>query len=248
MKRSKIAGWCIAHYGKPYIAAAVEAMYDQVDAIFIAYTAAPSQSFSTQMPCPDTQDELLEQIKPFKDKIVWQEGNWMHEWEHCDAARAMAKGYEWLVRFDTDEIFPPGAVQYYIEEAAKTDNAEWRIPFLHFWRSFGKVCKDQSWPVRIEHTMGGTLHGWIGKQESKMAICHMGYASPPNYIEYKMSVSGHHNEWRPDWFQNRFLANAQTDVHPVCFNPPYWNTEDFPAKDLPPVLKNHPYFGREVIE
>lgn len=247
MKKSKIAAWAIAHYGRPYIAAAVASLYDQVDKIFIAYTDAPSQSFGTSLPCPDAKEELLAEIEPYMDKVVWQDGHWEHEWQHCDAARAMAVGYEWLVRFDTDEIYPEGAVQYWVDEAAKTTHKEWRIEFRHFWRSFSRYCDDQSWPVRIERTTQGDGMGWLPASD-KYAVCHMGYALPPKYIEYKMSVSGHRNEWRQDWYQGRFLANAQEDVHPVCWNPPLWHTKPCDPTKLPKQLKEHEYYGQEVIE
>lgn len=246
-KKSSVAAWCICHYGKPYIAASVAALYDQVDKIFIAYTDKPSQSFGTTMACPDTKEELLKEIEPYMDKVEWMDGSWEHEWQHCDAARAMAAGYEWLVRFDTDEIYPRGAVKYWVSEAAKTKYKEWRIEFKHFWRSFSKFCYDQSWPVRIEHTTSGEGLGWLPASE-KHAVCHMGYAMPVKYIDYKMSVSGHKSEWRPDWFVSRFLVNAQKDVHPVCWNPPLWNTEDYDKTKLPPQLKSHPFYNLDVIE
>ncbi|MCR4307717.1 MAG: hypothetical protein NUV80_04080, partial [Candidatus Berkelbacteria bacterium] len=69
--RKDTAAYCIVHYGVPYIAAAVESLYDQVDKICIAYTDMPSQSFATSLSCPDTREELLEQIKPFMDKVEW---------------------------------------------------------------------------------------------------------------------------------------------------------------------------------
>ena len=182
------------------------------------------------------------------DKIEWMEGHWEHEHEHCDAARAMTKGYTWKVRFDTDEIFQPGSVDAYIKQAEKSDYQQWRVPMIHFWRSFGKVCRDGQFPIRLERETG-TGTGWLDSDKEKLSIIHLGYAMPTKYIEYKMSVSGHKSEWRPHWFQDRWQPNAQEDVHPVVYLPvPLWNTEDYPKENLPKVLHNHSFFNLHVID
>lgn len=245
--RRSIAAYCICHYGLPYIAAAVESLYDQVDHIYIAYTNKPSQSFQTEMTCPDTKEDLLEAIKPFMDKVTWAEGSWEHEVEHCDYARSLAAAdHDWLVRFDTDEIFPEGCIEFYINEAEKSEYREWRMPFMHFWRSFSRVCRDASHPIRLGRKEGEGL-GWLPGDDEKYTVCHMGYAMPTKYIDYKMAVSGHKSEWRPDWYEKRWLANAQEDTHPVCWNPPLWNPEEYDITKLPEVLKKHEYYGKEVI-
>lgn len=246
MNKKEVAAFCIAHYGLPYFTASVESLYNQVDKIFIAYTDRWSQSYPTGINCPDNEEELKEAVKPFWDKIVWARGQWDHEYEHCDFARNMAADYSWRVRFDTDEIFPDGAVEYYINQAEPTEFKEWRMPFMHFWRSFGKVCRDASHPVRLERNTGIGL-GWLHDPEEKYTIFHMGYALPTKYIDYKMSVSGHKSEWRPNWYEEKWLPNSQLDVHPVIYLPAFWNTENFEKEKLPTVLKKHKYFNEEII-
>lgn len=239
--------YLILHYGKPYLAYAIEAIYPQVDKIAIAYTDRPSQSFGTTLQCPDTRQELLDLIEPWRDKIEWIDGNWTHEYEHCDAARAAISNCDWQVRLDADEIFPEGAVDHYIAQAEKQEFQNWRMPFYHFWRSFGKVCRDSSFPQRLERKEGNGS-GWLDDEQENYRVAHMGYAMPTEYIIYKMAVQGHHNEWRPDWYEGKWLPNAQQDVHPVIYIPPFWNTEDFDKLKLPKVLHKHPYFKLDIIE
>ena len=241
----KKLAYCILHYGKPYLKAAVAAIYPQVDKIMIFYTATPSQGFSTDMICPDTREELKKEIEEFSDKVEWVEGSWQYEGDHCDEVQKYRTGYNWLIRFDADEIYPEGSVDYYISEAEKTPCKEFRVPFSHFWRSFKWACKDAQWPIRLFRVGSGEGLGWVG---DKYRVFHMGYAQPTKYIDYKMQVQAHRPEWRPHWYQDRWLANAKQDIHPVSYLPvPLWNAEEFMG-ELPEVLKAHKYANLEVIE
>ena len=237
--------YMILHTGKPYFRAAIEAMCPQVDTILILYSAKPSQGYTTDLVPPDTRDELR-QLCP---EAVWIEGEWRNEVEHTEAVKTYVGGYDWLIRFDSDEIFPPGIVDEMISQANETKFKRYRIPFVHFWRSFSRVCRDSSHPIRLERvgTADNSQTPTLDSKGGKYVVYHGGYAQPTKYIKYKMETSGHKTEWRPNWFKDRWLANAQEDVHPVMF-PTHWHTEDFDKNLLPEVLKNHPYFDMEVIE
>lgn len=243
---SKILSYCILHYGRPYFKYAVEALYPQVDKIVILYTSKPSQGFQADIPCPDTREELYTDIQEFMDKIEWVDGEWENEGLHNDAVAKYREGYNWQIRFDADEIYPEGSVDYFIKEAEKTPLKEFRLPFYHFWRSFKWACSDAQWPFRLYRIGSGDGWGWVG---DKYRIFHMGYAQPTRYIQYKMQVQAHRLEWRPDWFEKRWLANVKDDIHPVSYLPtPLWNAGLFDVSKLPDVLKKHPYANSEVIE
>ena len=235
----------ILHYGMPYFEAAVKAMAPQVDKIVILYVNHPSQGHVTDMPNPDSRDDLKNIADKYK--CAWVDGNWMTEGEHCEAIRAYTQGYDWLIRFDSDEIFPEGAVDYYIKEAEKSDFKQYRMPFFHFWRSFEWVCRDGQFPFRLERLNGGVGEDWLHLDGDKYRIYHMGYAMPDEYIEYKMQVQGHRNEWRPDWYKNIWKKNDRTNCHPVSYVVPLWTAEKFDKTKMPQVLKDHPYFDKELI-
>jgi hypothetical protein len=126
--------------------------------------------------------------------------------------------------------------------------AEFRVPFRHFWRSFSRVCLDTSHPKRLTRVQDGKPFGkGVALVDCGDAVCHFGYAMPTRYIEYKLQVSGHRPEFRRDWFDVKWLQNAQRDVHPVMF-PNHWHPVDFDKKKLPEVMRGHPYWGMDVIE
>jgi hypothetical protein len=240
----KIA-YCIAHYGKPYFAAAVEAMYDQVDRIVVLYASSPSQGFRPDMVNPDTEQDLMTCCNPFWDKVTWVNGTWGNEGEHVESFRLFAADYDWAIRFDTDEIFPPGMVDEMIRQAEETNHRDYRIPFVHHWQSFGFVCRDAQMPIRLNRLHGGEGEKYLDSGNGKWVVNHMGYAQPSAYIAYKLQCSGHRPEFRPDWYEKKWLAHAQTDVHPVIFN--WWNAEPYDIALLPEVLKRHTFYGKDPI-
>lgn len=243
----KAIAYSILHYGKPYFATAVAAMYPQVDEIVILYTPNPSQGFSTNIPAPDTEEELKDAITPYMDKIRWVSGVWGTEGDHTDAVRAYTSGYDWLIRFDSDEVYQPDSVGRLIQQAELTNAKIFRLPFLHFWRSFTKVCRDGHNPERILRINSGEGVAYLDSMNETNSVLHFGYAQPTRYIEYKMQVSGHKSEWRPEWFSQRWQTNAQVDVHPVCkFD--FWMPEEFSKEKLPELLKQHKYYDMEVID
>jgi hypothetical protein len=253
----KVLGFIILHYGRPYLRAAVEAILPQVDHLVILYSPKPSQGFGTDTPCPDTEGELKQEAFDALDlqaigldgqsKIQWVRGHWHHEGEHTDAIWQYADGYDWIVRLDADEIFPPGMVAEMIAQAEETQHKNYCVPFVHFWRSFSRVNRDAQMPVRLARVNGGEGQRYLDSKGGKWFVYHFGYAQPSRYIQYKLQVSGHRPEFRPDWYEKKWLANAQEDLHPVNF-PGFWNAEPFDKETMPEVLKRHPYFSMTVID
>lgn len=233
-------------YGKPYLEAAIAAIYDQVDKIVILYTDQPSQGYATALPCPDTEQELMACCNAFWDKITWVNGRWGTEGDHVGAFRIFATDYDWAIRLDSDEIYPPGMVDEMIRQAEETDHKDYRIPFVHHWRSFDHGCRDAQMPTRLTRINGGEGEKYLDSGNGKWEVNHMGYAVPSKYIIYKLQVSGHHAEFRPDWLETRWNANALTDLHPVIFN--WWNAEPYDISRLPEALKRHENYGKTVIE
>ncbi len=270
----KVLGFLILHTGRPYLRAAVESILPQVDHLVILYCPTPSQGFQTDIPCPDARGELLDEVfGPMMlqamgstddgcrwlqaEKVLWVDGQWSNESDHINAIWPYAEGFDWVWRFDADEVSPPGMVQEMIMQAAHKmhraalDQVErpslFRVPFVHFWRCFSRACRDGSHPFRLFKVNGGRGEATLDSKNEKWEVLHFGYAQPTKYITYKMQVSGHRPEWRPDWFESRWLANAQADTHPVMF-PTHWMPVDYDKEKLPDVLKKHPYFSMAVIE
>lgn len=248
-------GFCITHYGAEYFRAALEAIAPQVDKIVILYTDMPSQGFMPETAMlPDTEASLIHCTDIVADKIRWIHGRWPNEGAHVDAILQFAAGYDWLVRFDTDEIFPDGFVDEMIAQADKDmeDHEPWqdhaknyRVPFVHHWKAFDKVCRDGQMPVRLTRTSGGVGEKYLDAK-GKWWVHHMGYAQDTKYINYKLQVSGHRPEFRPEWYAEKWMANAQEDLHPVC-KYGFWNAEPYDKTTLPAVLLKHPNYNKDVI-
>lgn len=237
--------YMICHYGKPFLAAAIEALYDQVDKIIILYTDQPSQGFTPEMQCPDTMEDLMKVCNPFWDKVTWVQGRWGNEGDHVNAFRVFANDYDWAIRFDSDEIFPPGMVDEMIRQAEETQHSNYCVPIVHFWQSFNKVCRDGQMPVRLNRLKGVGEGQKYLDSKGKWFLHHMGYAQPSAYIAYKLQCSGHRPEFRPDWYESKWLAHAQKDLHPVVFD--FWSAEDYDVANLPEVLKKHSLYGKDPI-
>ncbi len=258
----KTLAFCILHTGRPYLRAAIESIFDQVDHIAILYCPTPSQGYQADIPCPDSRIDLLAEVFAIpgsSKKITWIDGKWANETEHVNAIwpYAIEGEFDWVWRFDADEISPPGMIREMAMQAAHERMAAivalldppavFRVPFVHFWRSFSRVCQDGSHPVRLFSLHGGDGEVTLDSKLGGWFVFHMGYAQPTAYITYKMQVSGHRPEWRADWFKDRWLANAQADVHPVMF-PTHWMPEDFAKATMPEVLRKHEFYGMDVIE
>jgi len=142
-------------------------------------------------------------------------------------------------------------IENWEKQAQNKDNRIYRVPFLHFWRSFDKVCRDGHSPERFVKLSGSNMNpaylddGYLEGSPEKYRIYHMGYAQPDKYIQYKMDVQAHHNEWRQDWYFEKWSKNAQTDVHPVVFD--FWNTEDYDKNKMPEELKKNIYHNQSLI-
>jgi len=241
----KILGYMILHTGLPYIKYAIEAILPQVDALIILYTELPSQGYATTKPCPDTRAQLK---KEAGNSVIWIDGFWDNETAHVEAITKYTGGYDWLVRLDADEVFPSGMVSEMIRQAQEKTELfkQYRIPFRHFWRSFSRVCRDGSHPVRLTRLKGGEGTCTLDSINDKYVVNHFGYAMPDKYIVYKMDVSGHRSEWRSNWYSERWQVNAKDDCHPVCF-PTHWMSEEFDKQLLPDSMRSHPYFDMEFI-
>lgn len=113
----------------------------------------------------------------------------------------------------------------------------------------GKIDKDE-WD-RLAKEYGNQsyipliLEPYDAPEETYFRIHHYGYALPIDVTRYKMGIHGHKAEFpNPNWFDEVWLANRQTDCHPIGSD--YWmQTEDV---DVPEFMQDHPFANLEVIE
>lgn len=240
-------------YGKEYLAWALRSVEDAVDEIHILYTSQPSFGRSSHLVCPDSEDELKGQAYRFvKKPIFWHRGYWPTEGAHRDAIISIAIGRaaSQILVVDADEVWAPGAAALALREAADRPEKYHCARFIHFWRSFGWLCRDACMPQRIINVgAGNNTPSYI---YSAAPVLHFGYAQCEELIRYKWTCHGHQNELRPGWLESKFLEwkPGTKDVHPTC-ELDFWvpeATDSETQKILEAVLGDHPYFGKDIIK
>lgn len=244
----KIVAYSALAYGTEYLRWAIRSIIPFVDEYHVLYAAQGSYGHRTNEPCPDSRNDLLRIAREAAGhKLFWHDGEWHNEGQHRSAIHRVAPDADIIVSLDCDEIWQPGLIQQAINAAVQGTVRRWRIPFRHYWRSFYRcVLHDPSYPERVYNTH---FQDDVEQLDTPLAVNHMGYAIRPELMRWKWLIHGHKNELRKDcdWFQSRFMANAQQDCHPVGSQ--YWWPEQINPWDyLPKWMKLHPYANLDVIE
>ena len=246
-----ITAYMPLHYGAPYLEAAIHSIRADVSRIIIIYSATGSHGTQTDAEPPDSYADLYRIARDAAgSKLEWYSH---HGFANESQQRMSVMNYltsedEYLVPLDSDEVWSDGLLNKSIELARQHPEIRlWRLPMVHYWRSFKRGITSPDLPdrlINLKATGDGvsTIPGEFG------VIHHLGYAQPPRYIDYKWRIHGHKHEYRTDidWFKERWLTNAQEDVHPVAIN--HWNTFDVNPVTIPEELHNHPYAHMDIIE
>ena len=210
----------------------------------IFYTQTPSYGHREEgVTCPETEAELQKAYNDPQGKIIWKKGWYGNESQHRNTAEefAQAMGYDILFALDYDEIWIGEELKKAIEYVSTSPIRVFRVPMIHFWRSFSKVCRDLCQPVRFTK-FSGEGEGYCPLDKP---VFHFGYAIPDKMLKYKWTCHGHKDELRKDWIGEKWETNAQEDVHPTNLN--FWNAEDFDKQELPEFMRDHPFYDKEVI-
>lgn len=259
----KVIAYTALHYGRDYLGYAIKSVIDHIDEYWVLYSPVGSHGFRTDVPCPDTRDELYNIARAVAgDKLHWIDGEWALEGQQRDAIYELCPDADVIITLDADEIWHPKLIKQCVgivtdAEVGPWTNpqniAVWRIPIIHYWRSFHRcVLHDPAFPERIVNRRAKGV-AEINLRDFTftpydLVINHMGYAQRSEIVNYKQMTHGHRSEWRKDvnWFRDRFLANAQKDCHPVGSE--FWNPEPVNPWDfMPDFMRQHPYAELEVI-
>lgn len=243
-----IVAYTALHYGSPYLEFAIRSVIDKVDKYFVLYSDEGSHGTRNGAKLPPSESrENLQWIayQASKHKLTWIDGTWAHEGQQRDSIYQYAGDADAILVVDYDEIWPAATVTQAIEEVARRDEKRYRLPMVHFWRSFRRcVLHDPAFPERVLKPGGAgecTIH--------TPPIAHLGYAIPTWLLDYKMAIHGHRAQWRKDidWRHDKWIANAQEDCHPVGSD--FWQPEEVdPFTYLPDWIVQHRYYNQEIIE
>jgi hypothetical protein len=244
----KIVGYTALHYGKDFLGYAIQSVAPDVDVWAVAYSPVGSHGHPANAACPESEAELRaiaeDACAQAGVPLHWYSGHWQHEGQQRDSVFSAEPDADLVIVVDADEVWEPGAAASAIQQGLQMNARSGHAPFIHFWRSFGWVCRDAAQPVRVirPRIVGGDAYLDVPP------VLHFGYARKPADIAYKMQTHGHKGEWRPEWYAQTFLAwqPGEGDLHPT--NHDFWTAEPFDRETLPDALKAHPYYGPEVIE
>lgn len=246
----KIIAYCALHYGKNYLADSIRSVIDRVDEYHVLYTAKPSHGTPSNLPVPETKDELQPiALKAAGDKLHWHDGDWTREGQQRDSITTYAPDADIILNVDSDEIWTD-KVWSLLDSEMDYKGAYIAIPFIHFYRSFyHAVLRDPAAPARILFPKNPNRDQWL-LANLETPILHMGYAQPAELIRYKLSIHGHKNELRcsPDEYVDKIYKdeNRWTDLHPI--GSPFWNADQINAWDfLPAWMQAHPFAYKSVI-
>lgn len=245
----KVIAYTALLYGTDYLGWAIRSVIDHIDELHIIYdsTGHGSHGHRTERECPDSRWELINiATNAAGDKLRWHDGGpYSFEGQQRDAIYGYAPDADVILVLDSDEIWPDGLAQATILQVMMTEARTYRIPIIHYWRSFHRcVLHDPAFPVRAIVPSRATDEWCIDYKP----INHMGYAQRSEIVNFKLTTHGHRGEFRRDvdWFNDVFVANRQTDCHPVGSE--YWNPETVNPLDYMPIwMKDHPYFNLDVI-
>jgi len=245
-----VACYCL-HYGIEWLKWSMRSVEPFVDEIRVYYTPKPSHGYSSNLLCPDSRDELKAIADEFG--VIWHDGLYEREGQHRDFAYddCIKNGADTILVVDADELWKPEDIRTALEyvsvghQSGYPDHRRWRVNMIHFWKSLNWVCRDNMWPERIIiPSSGNAVEGYIPQHIAQPL--HMGYAISDELMRYKISIHGHKAEFRPNWFEEKFLNwNGVGDVHPTCVDT--WTPEPFHKNSIYDLVHDHPYFQLESL-
>lgn len=251
MTKPRIVSYSIVHYGADYLSYALRSVINHVDQAIVIYTPHPSHGHSTTVQCPESESDILQAANIDSDKVrTYTLSGIRHEGPQRDYAVEMCRqaGADLILVVDCDEVWHSDVLTKALDYAWTENKARnWLINFTHLWRSFNWVCRDQGWPVRIidlRHPMSTVAY--IPKEFGD--IYHFGYCIRNNIMDYKLRIHGHKYELRSGWFENRWLIwPPPDDCHPTN-SEGFWNPQPFDKEQLPPLMREHPFWDLERVE
>lgn len=245
---SKIIAQCCLHYGKDYLGASIRSVINEIDEYWCLYTPVGSFGHRADIPCPETRAELFAiASQAAGEKLRWVDGEYTAEGQHRDLIFQLVPDADIILVVDADEVWEYGLVTDVIHHFEGNPDRTVRIPAMHYWRSFYRAMPNDGMHAEHAYCPSHTRMD-KGGLDTTHKIHHFGYAQNKAITYYKQLTHGHKPEWKWDWYDGKFLPNAQEDVHPVInavWNPIAVNPYEY---GLPEWMKEHPYAGLEVIE
>lgn len=238
------------HYGADYLGYVIRSALPFVDKYVVLYTPTATFGNTPTISCPDPREQLL-------TIAISAAGNEGHKIDWHDDKRpetgealAMYPDADMALELDADEVIHPWLFEHILENLrdGNLTKFNYRLPFLHYWRSFRYACEDSSWPARLYLPKNAKDGDPAFYDNAPACIHHFGYARKTADVRYKWECSMHNADFRSEWWEEIWhkFPERLTDLHPVSRD--FWNAREVDPTCLPEVLKDHDYSWRGVIE
>ena len=243
----KIICYCPILYGGEMLDAAIKAVEPFCEKIVMLYTPKPSYGHGTNIPCPESEADLMNIAYSASHKVDWRRIDASHEGQHRGLIFRIAEQgkFDGVLTFDADEVMSDltNWLPKFAESKARNIGF---TGYVNFYKSFNFACYDQFAPIRYIN-----LHNTDGQENFPVTVYHFGCAQRMPIMEYKLLIHGHKNEIRPDWLNDvykKWEPGMMIDKGLHLTSHDLWPTAiPFDKNTLPDILKNHFNYTKDVI-
>ena len=253
MSKYKILGFCALHYAGDYFREALLSVRDHVDKFHIAYSVAPSQGHGSRIPNPDKEEDMRRvALEVLGDKLIWDTyPAFDFEGQHRNERYRHSEGYDCILTCDADEVYVPEDIDSAIEDCMNGAERFCGLTgFVHLFKSFSWGFRDHWNPYRVENLHAPNQNQRIG---IKCRIYHFSYAQRAEILEYKFQISGHHDEMKNNYLQEKWYpwtpekANEMLYMHPTS-NDVWERAYPVNKEEMPLFMREHKNWGKHLIE
>ena len=252
MGKYKVLGHMVLFYGREYLKESLLSIKDHVDLMHIAYTRTPSQGFTTELPCPDSANDMREiALEVLGGKLVWENYEGFHmEASHRNTRYKYADSFSHILIIDADEVLKEDTVDGALEFAYENKQRYYGVNgFINFWRSFSWCCRDEFRPIRIEKVNSNNQDQNLN---CEMGVYHFSLCQNSEIIEFKFKIFGHRDELRENYLRDIYYAWTPEKKDEILLLHPtttgiWGKAEPFDKTTLPSYLKKHPNYKKELV-
>ncbi len=245
----RIIGELIVHYGGEYMDAAIKSAAPYCEEIIVLYSPKPSHGHGTNIPCPESESDLMNIAYSASNKVRWVKVDANMEGIHRGQIFKIAEQgkYDGILVFDADEVFADISEQ--IEQCWRSTKRNIGFSkYINFWKSFNHACYDGFTPIRFHNLHNKDSNGC---DVVDAMVYHFGCAQRMPIMEYKLLIHGHKSEIRKNWLTDIYQRwqpgmGIENGLHLVA-NGLWPQAIPFDKTTLPDILKSHHNFTKDVI-
>jgi len=188
------------------------------------------------------------------------------------------EGFDYYFLIDGDEVYSDRCLRNLREDIeAHPEAGQFIIKCDIFWRSFRyRIPADAlAWmprrvfkmtrlselgkshlplPIRCRFTGNNKTNSWgkvVHLETSRVIFHHFSYARSPEKMREKLRTYSHAHEIPSDWFDRVWMhwpqQRSMRNLNPA--DPPkFAEAVRMDLEDLPEVMLDHPYYGKEIID